>query len=70
MYQTVQPVQNVQPVQVSQQPIQFVQQPTSIIQQPIQTVPVSQPIPILGSSSVRVQNVGFNPVNVQSQNQG
>lgn len=68
--QTVQPVQTIQPVQVSQQPIQFAPQPTTIIQQPIQTVPVSQPVPILGASGIRVNNINFNPINVQAQNQG
>lgn len=68
--QNIQPVQTVQPVQTAQQPIQFVTQPTTINQQPIQTVPVSQPVPILGASGVRVNNINFNPVNIQTKNQG
>lgn len=66
--------QNVATYRPSQQ-VQFIQQPIQVAQQPIQAVQptqlpqISQPGQILGTSGVRTQNVNFNSVNFQSQNQ-
>lgn len=65
--------QQSQPIYVQQpQPVRIVQQqpyPIQFAQQPLQKVLPTQPVQVLNTSAIKVQNVDAINVNAQPQNQ-